>query len=584
MKTLIKSIIAIAAALAVTVGYAGDSAPFRLDTMEGTRVARETENIAYSTEWDNGGKVVVAIDGVTLKEASAPASGDVTWNARNASLGNHTFTHTTYKDGVADKVETVTFTVKTFYTITFNANGGSLGTANPSNAMAEGTTVGMLPVPTRTGYTFVGWFTAAEGGEQISAETKVTSGVTYYAHWTTGGGSDDGTGGGSDDGTGGDGTGGDGGSDGGGTGSGGTGGGGSVTPQPSDPAAYVLYDAVEGVVPAVATVYDGYLCRNGSLAGTIQVKVGKPGKDGMAAVKATVIGLDGKKKSLKAAEKGKVLVSTTGPTTISLVGGDACEVTLGAKGMGGTYGSYGIDGGLNVFASKVAADKSVAADVLGKWQGAVNVAWRLAGDGSPYHVLSVTIAAKGKAKVSGTLADGTKVSAKGQLVVGEEWCCVPVVESKKAKLAFVVWLPLNALAARSTGVVGLANAIVGKPGTLKAGAAFRLGGEMGDAKYGAYLPNGVSVTGGAKWTLPKAGKVQLAKDGTVDAAKAGANPSGLKLTYKAKDGTFKGSFKAYADVGGKPKGATVKVSGVLVGGVGYGAATVKGGGVSVKVE
>ena len=40
---------------------------------------------------------------------------------------------------------------------------------------------------------------------------------------------------------------------------------------------------------------------------------------------------------------------------------------------------------------------------------------------------------------------------------------------------------------------------------------------------------------------------------TVDEAKAGENPSGLKLTYKAKDGTFKGSFKAYADVGGKPK-------------------------------
>ena len=457
------------------------------------------------------------------------------------------------------------------FEVSFNANGGSIG--EPSRSVAKGNAVGTLPTPSRTGYTFVGWFTAAEGSEQISAETKVMSGVTYYAHWTTGGGSDDGTGG--------DGTGGDGGSDGGGTGSGGTGGGGSVTPQPSDPAAYVLYDAVEGVVPAVATVYDGYLCRNGSLAGTIQVKVGKPGKDGMAAVKATVIGLDGKKKSLKAAEKGKVLVSTTGPTTISLVGGDACEVTLGAKGMGGTYGSYGIDGGLNVFASKVAADKSVAADVLGKWQGAVNVAWQGA---QGWNGISVSIAAKGKAKVSGTLADGTKVSAKGQLVVGEEWCCVPVVESKKAKLAFVVWLPLNALAARSTGVVGLANAIVGKPGTLKAGAAFRLGGEMGDAKYGAYLPNGVSVTGGAKWTLPKAGKVQLAKDGTVDAAKAGANPSGLKLTYKAKDGTFKGSFKAYADVGGKPKGTTVKVSGVLVGGVGYGAATVKGGGVSVKVE
>ena len=114
---LIKTIITMVAAMAATVGYAGDSAPFRLDTMEGTRVARETETIAYSTEWDNGEKVVIAVDGVTLKEASAPASGDVAWDAKNASAGNHTLTHTTYKNGVADKVESVTFKV----------NGGGSG-------------------------------------------------------------------------------------------------------------------------------------------------------------------------------------------------------------------------------------------------------------------------------------------------------------------------------------------------------------------------------------------------------------------------------------------------------------------------
>ena len=61
--------------------------------------------------------------------------------------------------------------------------------------------------------------------------------------------------------------------------------------------------------------------------------------------------------------------------------------------------------------------------------------------------------------------------------------------------------------------------------------------------------------------------------------------AGLKLNYKVKDCTFKGSFKAYADVGGKPKSTTVNVSGVVVGGVGYGAATVKKvGGVPVKIE
>ena len=146
-------------------------------------------------------------------------------------------------------------------------------------------------------------------------------------------------------------------------------------------------------------------------------------------------------------------------------------------------------------------------------------------------------------------------------------------------------VPVNGQDVRSPSVVGLGEAIVGKPGTLKAGAEFELGGAMGDAKYEAYLPNGVAVGGGAKWTLPKAGKVQFAKDGTVDESKLGENPSALKLTYKAKDGSFKGSFKVYADVGGKPKATTVKVMGMLVGGVGYGAATVKGGGgVPVRVE
>jgi hypothetical protein len=59
----------------------------------------------------------------------------------------------------------------------------------------------------------------------------------------------------------------------------------------------------------------------------------------------------------------------------------------------------------------------------------------------------------------------------------------------------------------------------------------------------------------------------------------------LRLTYKAKDGTFKGSFKAYADANGKPKATTANVAGVLIDGVGYGAAIVKKvGGVGVTIE
>ncbi len=470
------------------------------------------------------------------------------------------------------------------YTVTFNANGGTVSPT--TRTVASEAVIGELPIPTWNGHAFEGWFTAADGGTQVTASTKVTSHITFYAHWSAEGGgvSGAGGGGGTDAGGGGSDAGGGSGSDAGGSGSGGGSDGGGDVPKPDPSVRHFLYGGVAGAVSGTAaTTYDGYLCdANGNVKGTIQVKVGKPGKDGLAAVKATVIGLDGKKKSLKAVEKGKVKIDGDGPTTVSLAGGDACEVTLGSKGMSGTYGNYAIEGALNVFTSKDTADKAIASAVLGKWQGVVNVAWEGA---QGWNGLSVSIAAKGKAKVSGTLADGTKVSAKGQLIVGEEWCCIPVLETKKAHLAFIVWLPLAATSAAAPVVVGLgADVKVGKPGTLKGGAAFRLDTALGDAKYETYLPDGLAVAGGAKWTLPKAGKVQLAKNGAVDASKLGENPSALRLTYKAKDGSFKGSFKAYSDVGGKPKGTTVKVTGVLVNGVGYGTASVKDGNVPVKVE
>ena len=40
-----------------------------------------------------------------------------------------------------------------------------------------------FPTPTRTGYTFVGWYTASSGGSKVTSYTG-SSNVTYYAHWT----------------------------------------------------------------------------------------------------------------------------------------------------------------------------------------------------------------------------------------------------------------------------------------------------------------------------------------------------------------------------------------------------------------
>ncbi len=69
------------------------------------------------------------------------------------------------------------------YKLTFNANGGKCKTA--SMKVTFGGSYGKLPKPTRSGYTFSGWYTAAKGGSRIKDSTKVKTGKnhTLYARW-----------------------------------------------------------------------------------------------------------------------------------------------------------------------------------------------------------------------------------------------------------------------------------------------------------------------------------------------------------------------------------------------------------------
>lgn len=73
------------------------------------------------------------------------------------------------------------------YTVKFNLNYTGAGTA-PSNITVtyDGTYSNLPSDPTRTGYTFDGWFTAATGGSKVTTATTVliTSTQTLYAHWT----------------------------------------------------------------------------------------------------------------------------------------------------------------------------------------------------------------------------------------------------------------------------------------------------------------------------------------------------------------------------------------------------------------
>jgi uncharacterized repeat protein (TIGR02543 family) len=70
------------------------------------------------------------------------------------------------------------------YTLTFDAQGGEVATGTKS--VSPNALYGELPVPTKTGYTFQGWYDPTRGGIDITSETIVTIAAdhTLYARWT----------------------------------------------------------------------------------------------------------------------------------------------------------------------------------------------------------------------------------------------------------------------------------------------------------------------------------------------------------------------------------------------------------------
>ena len=70
------------------------------------------------------------------------------------------------------------------YTVTYNYNSGS---GSPASAKVDKGSTVTLPTPTRSGYTFNGWFTAASGGTEVGdagASYSPTGNITLYAQWS----------------------------------------------------------------------------------------------------------------------------------------------------------------------------------------------------------------------------------------------------------------------------------------------------------------------------------------------------------------------------------------------------------------
>ena len=80
---------------------------------------------------------------------------------------------------------TVQWTAPT-YTVTLHANGGSVSPTSVTTG-ADGK-LASLPTPTRSSYSFNGWYTEKNGGTKVTTDTVFHAKTTVYAHWTYTGG------------------------------------------------------------------------------------------------------------------------------------------------------------------------------------------------------------------------------------------------------------------------------------------------------------------------------------------------------------------------------------------------------------
>ena len=159
----------------------------------------------YTVTWDattNGGSCGTATSSVTSGNAvgslpEATKSGytfDGWYNA--PSGGTKISSSTTITDNITYYAQFTSAPVTTYYTIIWDANGGSCGTASTSveSGKAISTAIASLPTATKAGdYSFDGWYTAINGGTKITTGTVINANVTYYAHYTatSGGGGGD---------------------------------------------------------------------------------------------------------------------------------------------------------------------------------------------------------------------------------------------------------------------------------------------------------------------------------------------------------------------------------------------------------
>ena len=211
----------------LTANYNNGSITLPSATKAGHNFKGWYSNGCGSTFIGNAGESYTPTSNVTLRACYSyyayildvyPNGG--TWNGttektRIEPLANpkpSIYGNTDYTGKIGSTIDIPNPTPPSGYTVSFNTNGGSSvssitstksfnGWNNSSPGTFSGTTYTYgegsgyitanyknnsvnLPKPTKSGYTFVGWYTASSGGTKVNNTYTPTENITLYAHWS----------------------------------------------------------------------------------------------------------------------------------------------------------------------------------------------------------------------------------------------------------------------------------------------------------------------------------------------------------------------------------------------------------------
>lgn len=201
---LIMAFVSLFSCAFITYAATSGSDIYTYDTY--TMVLGETEDLTFSINYNRNGPTIYTIVAfnesmqrlsngyivycapVEKQKTSSSYIYTVTSKVTAMSLGTLILRpgielpSSSYSGDITSSCYVLTVVDKNF-TVNFDANGGSVAT--PSKAVEYKTVYGNLPVPTRDGYVFDGWYTEQTGGTLITGSSVFTQKTDQrlFAHW-----------------------------------------------------------------------------------------------------------------------------------------------------------------------------------------------------------------------------------------------------------------------------------------------------------------------------------------------------------------------------------------------------------------